>query len=170
MKTQLTTTQRVVLTHAHENSEGKIIWFPETIKGGARQNVIDGLVNRGLITNNGNNWIISPEGYTAISNPRRGPITIQALDAVIDAATAVSTETARTTRTRDNTKQAQVIVMFKRPEGATIAQICEAIGWQQHSVRGTISRALRKRLRLNVEQTRDATGVRVYRIADDAPE
>ncbi len=168
MKTQLTTTQRVVLTHAHENSEGKIIWFPETIKGGARQNVIDGLVNRGLITNNGNNWIISPEGYTAISISRRGPITIQALDAVIDAATAVSTEPAKTPRTRDNSKQAQVIAMLRRPEGATIVQICEATGWQQHTVRGTISGTLRKRQGLHVVLIQDAMGAKAYRIAKDA--
>ena len=52
--------------------------------------------------------------------PRREPVTLKALDAVIDAATAATAEPATTPRTRDNSKQAQVIEMLKRPEGATL--------------------------------------------------
>ena len=169
MTTLLTTTQQAVLTHAHKHTEGKIRWFPETIKGGAAQKVIDGLANRGLISRSSNDWFISPAGYEALGIPRREPVTLQALDAVIKAATVASAEQAKTPRTRDNSKQAQVIAMLRRPEGATIVQICEATSWQQHTVRGTISGTLRKRLRLNVEQTRDAMGMRVYRIDKNAP-
>ena len=35
-------------------------------------------------------------------------------------------------RTRENTKQAQIIAMLQRTEGATISQIVEATGWQPH--------------------------------------
>ena len=35
MTIQLTPSQRAILTHAHQHTEGKIIWFPENIKGGA---------------------------------------------------------------------------------------------------------------------------------------
>jgi hypothetical protein len=35
-------------------------------------------------------------------------------------------------KSRDGTKQAQLIAMLRRPEGATIAQIVEATGWQPH--------------------------------------
>jgi hypothetical protein len=34
------------------------------------------------------------------------------------------------------TKQAQVLAMLRRPEGATVAQIAEATGWAQHTFRG----------------------------------
>ena len=132
MTTRLTTTQQAILTHAHEHTEGKIVWFPDTIKGGARKKVIDGLANRGLISRNSNDWLISPAGYEALGVQRRGSITLQALDAVIDSATPAAEEPAKTPCTRVNTKQAQVIAMLKRTEGATIAQICEATGWQQH--------------------------------------
>ncbi len=132
MTTQLTTTQQAVLTHAHEHTEGKIVWFPTSVKGGARNKVLVGLAHRGLITNNSNDWFISATGYEALGIPHRGPITLQALDAAITAATASSAEPAMIPRTRDNTKQAQVIAMLKRPEGATIAQLCEATGWQSH--------------------------------------
>ena len=73
------------------------------------------------------------------------------------------------------TKQAQMIEMLKRPEGATVEQIAEATGWQHHTIRGAISGALRKKLGLTVETTRTrdvgrdksrAKGSTVYRILD----
>ena len=36
--------------------------------------------------------------------------------------------------------------MLQRPEGATIAEIVEATGWQPHTVRGALAGALKKRL------------------------
>jgi hypothetical protein len=55
---------------------------------------------------------------------------------------------------RTGTKQARMIEMLKRPEGATVAQIAEATGWQHHTIRGAISGALKKKLGLTVEATR----------------
>ena len=37
---------------------------------------------------------------------------------------------------REGTKQQQVLAMLRRPEGATIAQVIDATGWQAHTVRG----------------------------------
>ena len=51
--TQLTLAQHTILTHAIEHSAGKIDWFPDNIKGGARKKVLDGLFNRALITTDG---------------------------------------------------------------------------------------------------------------------
>ncbi len=165
MTTQLTITQQAVLTHAHEHTEGKIVWMPDTIRGGVRQKVIDGLANRGLITSKRNDWFISREGYEAIGVQRRGPITLQALDAVIDVATVATAEPAKTSRTRDNSKQAQVIAMLRRPEGATIAQICEATSWQAHTVRGTFAGSFKKKLGLDITSTKEQGGERVYKVA-----
>ena len=75
---------------------------------------------------------------------------------------------------RAGTKQAKLIELLKRPEGATVEQIAEATGWQNHTIRGAISGALKKKLGLNVEATRtrevgpEKTGAKgsstVYRI------
>jgi hypothetical protein len=55
---------------------------------------------------------------------------------------------------RTGTKQALMIDMLKRPEGATVEQIAAATGWQHHTIRGAISGALKKKLGLTVEATR----------------
>ena len=156
---QLTPAQHAILAYALEHNAGKISWFPDNIKGGARKKVLDGLFNRALITYDGTDWFVAAEGYEALGVPRKAPITSKALDEVIEAATDAKP------RTRDNSKQAQVIAMLKRPEGATIAQICEATGWQQHTVRGTFAGAFKKKLGLEITSTKDASGQRIYRIA-----
>ena len=164
MTTQLTITQLAVLTHAHEHTEGKIDWFPDTIKGGARQKVIDGLSNRGLITSKRNNWFISAAGYEALGVPRKGAVTLQAIDAVIKTTSVSADETAKVLRTRDNSKQAQVTAMLRRPEGATIAQICETTGWQPHTVRGTFAGTFKKKLSLEITSTKETGAERVYKV------
>ena len=164
MTIQLTITQLAVLTHAHEHTEGKIDWFPDTIKGGARQKVIDGLSNRGLITSKRNNWFISAAGYEALGVPRKGAVTLQAIDAVIKTTSVSADETAKVLRTRDNSKQAQVTAMLRRPEGATIAQICETTGWQPHTVRGTFAGTFKKKLSLEITSTKETGAERVYKV------
>jgi len=156
MTTQLTPAQHAILSYAHQHTDGKIVWFPENIKGGARNKVLAGLVNRALITTDQKDWFIAAEGYDALGIPRKAPVSIEVIDAVIESATP---------RTRDNSKQAQVIAMLKRPEGATIAQICAATGWQAHTVRGTFAGAFKKKLGLEITSTKEQGSERIYTIA-----
>ena len=67
-------------------------------------------------------------------------------------------------KTRDDTKQAQLIAMLRRKEGATIAQIVAATGWQPHTVRGAFAGALKKKLGLTVTSEKVEGVGRVYRI------
>ena len=53
MTTQLSASQHAILAHAIHHTEGRLNWFPDNIKGGARKKVIDALSNRALITRDG---------------------------------------------------------------------------------------------------------------------
>ena len=190
--TQLTLAQHAILAYALEHTGGKINWFPDNIKGGARKKVLDGLFNRALITPDGEGWCIAAEGYDALGM-KRPHIDVKhtskfeaKLDAIIANAEAAQDDTAdadaeleaavaqaeasfktpvKAPRTRDNSKQADVIRMLQRPEGATIGQICTATGWQAHTVRGTFAGAFKKKLGLTIVSDKPQGGERVYRIA-----
>jgi hypothetical protein len=75
---------------------------------------------------------------------------------------------------REGTKQERVLALLRRPEGATVAQIVEATGWQRHTVRGLFA-GLKKRQGIVVtaaERVRQVgtDGVKgsytIYRITD----
>lgn len=168
--TQLTPAQHAILAYALEHTDGKIDWFPENIKGGARKKVLDSLFNRALITSDGTNWFVAAEGYDAMGRARPAPAPLVAdpeIEATVAAAEATWAQEKADAkpRTRENSKQATVIQMLQRPEGATVQQICETTGWQAHTVRGTFAGAFKKKLGLTIISDKAEGGERVYRIA-----
>ncbi|MER0899511.1 DUF3489 domain-containing protein [Pseudomonas aeruginosa] len=170
--TQLTPAQHAILAKAINTSNGKIEWFPDHIKGGARKKVLDGMFNRALITTDGTDWFVAAEGYDALGMkrptiPQPTPVVDAELEQAVAAAEATWTKapTQAKPRTRDNSKQAEVIRMLQRPEGATIGQICTATGWQAHTVRGTFAGAFKKKLGLTIVSDKPQGGERVYRLA-----
>ena len=149
MSHKLTTTQQAILTQAHEHHDGKVEWFPETLKGGAKAKTLESLTKAGLIAQRKRAIVLTKAAYAALvidqpSQPAKAPGEI---------------------KTRENSKQAQVIALLKRPEGATIKQICEATGWQQHTVRGAFAGSFKKKLGLVITSSKDDNSERVYRIA-----
>ncbi len=192
MTTQLSPSQHAILAHAINHSEGRLDWFPDNIKGGARKKVIAAMFTRTLIINDGTNWIVATGGYEALGMTRpdfdghTGASQVLAdeigaddpNDAEIDAsnnvdpeieAVVTAIETAaraepKTPRTRDNSKQATVISMLKRPEGATIEQIVDVTSWQAHTVRGTFAGTFKKKLGLTITSTKEVGAQRIYKI------
>jgi hypothetical protein len=73
-------------------------------------------------------------------------------------------ETPKPVNIRAGTKQAQIIALLQRPEGATIAEIVAATGWMAHTVRGVISGVLKKKLGLAITVTKLEGRGSVYRI------
>lgn len=192
-RTDLTATQEQLLDAATAHPQGRLI-FPDTLRGGARQKVINALAADDLIAADGEGWCLTEQGYNAMGFappaaasdlarplddevPTRdfdpGPEVIGEGDPEIEAAVAsiqgqARTETppeAKPVKTRETSKQATVIRMLQRPEGATLAQLAEATGWQVHTVRGCLAGALKKKLGLTITSAKEPGGDRVYRAA-----
>ena len=143
--TQLTQTQENILLAASKRPDGNIEPLPSNVKAGIRQRVINGLLKRALVELKNGIYGISTEGFTAIG------------------VTSPEAKPSPKPR-RENTKQAQVITLTQRPEGASVAEICQATGWQKHTVRGTFSNTLKKRLGLTVTSYKEADQPRRYRV------
>ncbi len=88
----------------------------------------------------------------------------------MSSATTKKAATSRNQSVSDavETKTDKVIKLLRRKNGATIADLQKATGWQAHSVRGFLSGTLKKRMRLAVTSEADAKGIRRYRIAQVA--
>ena len=146
---KLSDSQTVLLKAASLHPKRLLTDFPPKLKGGALIKVLTSLGNAGLI---------APHNKPMDGTTRFG-ITSAGLE-------AIGITPHVTPVWRANSKQAQVLAMLRRPEGATIAQISETTGWQQHTVRGTFAGAFKKKLGLDISSTKEQGAERVYRIAD----
>jgi Protein of unknown function (DUF3489) len=88
-----------------------------------------------------------------------GPIA--ALRAVL-AANAAGLQPVDRANPRPDTKQAQVINMLARDEGASGPQIAEAMGWAPHTVRGFLAGLAKKGIKVEVLE-------RVRQVGPDDP-
>jgi hypothetical protein len=189
MTPKLSDSQLVVLSTACQREDACV--FPVTLKlrGNAIGNVLKSLLTKGLLKEipgraDDTIWRYDDEG---------APLTLRATRAAFEALgiehddalaghTAGTEENAGTEatepaepapvpptaaparKTREGSKQAQLIGMLKRPEGASIEEIVAAFGWQAHTVRGAIAGALKKKLGLDVTSEKVDGRGRVYRI------
>jgi hypothetical protein len=64
--------------------------------------------------------------------------------------------------TRDGSKAASILELLKRPDGATLAELMKATGWQAHSVRGFLSGTVGNKLGLTVTSSKGEDGQRTY--------
>ena len=191
--TLITERQLDLITRAHCDAGG-LIEPLLALKGGAKLKMIASLAQRGLIEQLDGQWritgaaiaiikgeaqpedVLPPTVATRVATP---PLAVDPeLEAAVTAAEASWQQDrpdAGPKRGPGNSKQALVIEMLKRPEGATIAQICEATGWQAHTVRGTFAGALKKKLGLTIVSEKiegpagtPGAGQRLYRITEEA--
>lgn len=175
---KLTDTQANVLTVAASRPDGNIEPLPPTLRGGARTKVIEGLLSRQLVFKYddpaGATYHLSDAGYAAVGRTRPAQETLEAapadseLDAIVSAREAEWQGGQAPCRTRENSKQAQVLAMLQRPEGATVKQIMGATGWLAHTVRGTFAGAFKKKLGLAITSEKPDGGERIYRVQNQA--
>ena len=170
---QLSETQTVILTTACAREDGLIFPVTAPIKGGAVGNVCKSLLKRGLIEE-----IPAADPNTVWRHDEeQGPITLRATAL---ARSTLGFDGGSTTADTDDqpepgpapaigrkgTKQATLIAMLQRPQGATLQQIAEANGWQLHTARGFISGVLKKKLGLTVTSEKVPELGRIYRIQE----
>jgi hypothetical protein len=173
--TKLTDTQRVILSAASQRTDRLALPLPKSLKGGAAHKVVNALIQKGLLKEvkanrklgdpvwresdegHGLTLIISDAGFTAIG------IQVEPQKTKTQKPTPKPVPTER--KMREGTKQAVVIEMLRRPEGATIAEIVEATSWASHTTRGFLAGAIKKKLGLNIESEKEESRGRVYRIA-----
>lgn len=92
--------------------------------------------------------VIDAWDVTSLMHSQASHSLTQAIEAMREALNQPTTRAPRAPRA--GSKQDEVLAMLRRPEGATVAQIAEATGWQQHTVRGFLA-GLKKRQGITVE-------------------
>ena len=144
---KLTDTQRSLLEAAAKHPQKLLANFPANLKGGALIKVLTALSNAELIAPHSK----SPEGSTQFS------ITSTGLE-------AIGCAPEQPPKQREGTKQAALIELLQRPEGVSLAEMVQATGWQQHTVRGAMAGALKKKLGLTIVSDKTDGQERKYRI------
>ena len=62
------------------------------------------------------------------------------------------------------TKHVRILALLRQRDGATITEMMEISGWQQHSVRGFLAGTIKKKLGLALTSSKAAGELRRYRI------
>jgi hypothetical protein len=187
----LSDSQLVVLSAACQRLDRSVYPLTAKLPGGAAAKVLGALLKQGLIKE----VQAKREDTVWREDKKRGRLTLRATPAAFEALGIDPAETPaegegdasepatdaggsarrsrkkgeakeKTPRTRADSKQAKLIAMLKRRDGATIEEIAKAFDWRPHTVRGAIAGALKKKLGLNVASEKDDTRGRIYRIVE----
>jgi hypothetical protein len=145
--------QRVVITSEGMAAIGVEHEDEEAPAGATERHAAPTSAETGTAAEGGPTEAAEADGAAALAK-RRASRRAKAKSAPAGSEPEASGEPAPKPTPRAGTKQALMIDMLKRPEGATVEQIAAATGWQHHTIRGAISGALKKKLGLTVEATR----------------
>ena len=173
--TKLSDTQSVILSAAAQRTDRFALPLPKSLKGGAAHKVVSALVAKGLLKEVKANrklnvpvWRETDDGRLVtlvITDTGLAAIGIEA-ETPKEPHTEVPTAAPKERKTREGTKQALVIQMLRRPEGATILEIVEATAWASHTTRGFFAGALKRKLGLTITSEKDGSRGRTYKISE----
>jgi hypothetical protein len=169
MITKLTDAQRSILEPACSRDDLCIFPVTANLKGGAVGNVCKSLLERGLIeegpaADEHTVWRHGDEGPLTLRATAAGQQAIAAENVPPAAALNASAPRAAAAPQKKPSRQAALLQLLRQKEGATVAQMSEATGWQAHSVRGALSGVIGKKLGLTVLSEKEGERGRVYRI------
>ena len=176
--TKLSDTQSVILSAASQRTDRLALPLPKSLKGGAAHKVVNALIDKGLLKEvkanrklNDPVWRETDEGRAVtlvITDAGLAAIGIEAEspnESHTEVPAAAQPAAPNVRKPREGTKQALVIEMLRRAEGATIPEIVEATAWASHTTRGFFAGALKRKLGLTITSEKDDARGRVYRIA-----
>jgi hypothetical protein len=184
---KLTETQTIILSRAATRPGNLAMPLPEGLHGAAAKMAVNRMITNGWVEEvdadirkgeplwretgdgHGTTLIATEAGLAAIGIE---PVVVMAVASarkakrLADAKPALTStaEAPKSAAIRAGTKQAQIIALLERPEGASIAEIVEATGWLAHSARGLISGGLKKKLGLPVTSAKIEIRGTVYKL------
>jgi len=160
MTKPLSDTQRAILTAAASADDRMVFPGHVPLKGGAVRVVLLSLVRKGLLEE-----IEAAAGAHVWWHGDEQPVALKVTVAGCEVVGVTVSPRGSSPKTfRAGTKQATLIGMLQRPEGATIDELAAATGWLSHTVRGALAGAVRKRLGLEVASEKIEGRGRVYRL------
>jgi len=188
---KLTDTQTIVLSRAATRPGNLAMPLPEGLNGAAAKMAVTAMINRGWLEEvaanlrrgepmwretgdgHGTTLIATEAGLEAIGiEPVAASAVASARKAKLELVTgpkdvpeaSLSPATPKPVAIRAGTKQAEIIALIQRREGASIAEIVDATGWLAHSARGLISGGLKKKLGLPIRAEKIEGRGTVYKL------
>jgi hypothetical protein len=182
--TKLTDTQTIILSAGAQRPDNIALPLPKGLHGAAAKMAVTKMIAHGWLQEVDANlrrgeplWRETGDGHgTTLVVTDAGLLAIGIEPVMASAVTALrktqldadpqptAAETPTPVNIRAGTKQAQIIALLQRPEGAAITEIVAETGWMAHSVRGLISGALKKKLGLPIASKKiDGRGT-VYKL------
>jgi hypothetical protein len=175
--TKLTETQTLILSAGAQRPENIALPLPKGLAGAAAKMAVTRMIEHGWLQEVDANlrrneplWRETGDGHgTTLVVTEAGLLAIGIEPVVAKTVAAIREHAAKAPAPkpptqRAGTKQAQIIALLQRPEGATIAEIVAATLWQAHSASGLISGVLKKKLGLVIGSTKEDGRGAVYRI------
>ena len=176
--TKLTETQTNVLSAGAQRTYNIALPLPKGLAGAAAKMAVSKMIERGWLqevdanqrrgeplwreTGNGHGTtlVVTKAGLVAVGI---APVITEAMSAVRGSAQAEPEP--KPPAPRAGTKQALLIELLQRADGATMEEIIAATHWLAHTARGAMSGALGKKLGLAVTSSKEEGRGRVYRIS-----
>jgi len=176
--TKLTETQTIILSAGAQRPDNIALPLPKGLAGAAAKMAVTKMIEHGWLQEvdanlrrneplwretgdgHGTTLVVTDAGLLAIGIE---PVVVKTVVAIREHAAKAAARKLPTQRA--GTKQAQIIAMLQRPRGATVAEMVEATGWLAHTVRASISGALKKKLGLPITAEKVEGRGTVYRLA-----
>ena len=175
--TKLTETQTLILNAGAQRPDNIALPLPKGLAGAAAKMAVTKMIERGWLQEvdanlrrneplwcetgdgHGTTLVVTDAGLLAIGIAPVNDNSMSATREIVRAEPVAKPHTPRA-----GTKQALLIAMLRRSDGATMHEIVAATQWLAHTARGAISGVLKKKLGLVVTAERIEGRGTVYRI------